>query len=65
VTAASIANFFATTPITARQDSDGFILAPKLMRSTVHNNPNIILQPDEFKLYRKQYDALYCRIRSL
>ena len=25
------------------------------MRSTVHNSPNIIIQPDEFKLYGKQY----------
>jgi hypothetical protein len=53
--AASTANFFATTLTTAKQDSDEFILAPQLMHSTVHNNPNIVIQPNEFKLYRKQY----------
>ena len=55
--AASIANFFTTTRTTARQDSDDFV-APESMRSTVHDNPNIVIQPDEFKdfkLYGKQY----------
>jgi hypothetical protein len=42
-------------PTTAKQDSDEFILAPQSIRSTVHNNPNIVIQPDEFKLYGKQY----------
>jgi hypothetical protein len=53
--AASIASFFATTPITARQDSDEFVLAPESMHSTIHNNPNTMIQPDKFKLYGKQY----------
>jgi len=53
--ASSIANFFTTTRTTARQDSDDFVLAPESMRSTVHDNPNIVIQPDEFKLYGKQY----------
>jgi hypothetical protein len=48
-----VCNFFATTPTTAKQDSDEFILAPQSMRSTVHNNQNIVIQPDEFKLYGK------------
>jgi hypothetical protein len=51
---ASIANFFTATRTTARQDSDDFVVAPESMRSTVHDNPNIVIQPDEFKLYGKQ-----------
>jgi hypothetical protein len=53
--ATSIANFFNTTHTTAGQDSDDFVLAPESMRSTAHDNPNMAIRPDEFKLYGKQY----------
>jgi hypothetical protein len=52
--AASIASFFNTTRTTASCDSDHFILAPASTHTTTHD-PNTIVQPDEFKLYGKQY----------
>ena len=53
--AASIASFFTTTLTAASRDSDRFILAPESFHPTARDDPNIVIQPDEFKLYGKQY----------
>lgn len=50
--AVSLTKFFANN---SSRDSDNFILAPESIHPSGRDNPHTIIQPDEFKLYGKQY----------
>ena len=63
--ASLIANFFTTTFTAASRNSDIFILTPESINPTVRDNPNIVIQPDEFRLYRKEYIRCYALTKPL
>ena len=51
----SIINFFTTALTAVSCDSDIFALAPESINPAAHDDSNIVIRPDEFRLYEKQY----------